>query len=172
MLEKEEAISQVDYRKVLAKVFQASIFVFIAILAPYFLNQFLTGTIINAMLFIAVVMVGIEYAFFLCLIPSLVSIYTGLLPIVLAPMIPFIIMGNIILVLIFNKFYKKNFWLGAVPASLAKFIFIWCLGMILASSILSGIASKLMLMASWPQLATALMGAVIAYIFLRIVKKI
>jgi len=171
-MEEQEDVLSIDKKLVASKLFQASIFLAIAILAPYFGNQFITGTFVNAMFFIAVVMVGIEYAFFLCLIPSLISIYTGLLPLILAPIIPFIMTGNAILILIFNKFYKKNFWLGAIPASFAKFIFIWSLGMILATSVLKNIAPKVMLIISWPQLVTAIAGACMAYIFLKIIKKI
>ncbi len=144
----------------------------IAVLAPYFANQLVTGSIVNALLFICASVMGIESAFLLCLIPSLISIYTGLLPLALAPMIPFIMTGNALLVLFFSMFGKKNFWLGAIPAAVVKFIFIWSVGMILAQSVLKGIASKVMLMISWPQLATAIAGAAIAFFVLKSIKKI
>jgi hypothetical protein len=94
-------------------------------------------------------------------------------------MIPFIMTGNALMVLVFYKMTNpstplmtRNFWKGAIPAALVKFIFIWSVGMVLAGSVLNSVASKVMLMISWPQLATAIAGAAIAFLFLKIVKKI
>ncbi len=165
---------------VITKIFQLSIFVAIAVVAPYFGNQLVTGSIVNALLFISVIYLGIESAFMLCLIPSLISIYTGLLPLALTPMIPFIMTGNALMVLVFSRFFpstslmtaKNSFWLSAVSASVIKFIFIWSVGMLLANSVLHGISRVVMQMISWPQLVTSLSGACIAYLFLTIIKKI
>lgn len=168
----QENVVLIDIKLVATRVFQLAIFVAIAVLAPYFSNQLITGSIVNALLFISVSVVGIESAFILCLVPSLISIYTGLLPLALAPMIPFIITGNALLVLTFSKLSKKGFWAGAVPAAIIKFIFIWSVGMVLANSVLHGIAKNVMLMVSWPQLATAIAGAAIAFLFLKTIKKI
>ena len=171
--ENENIISpSIDIKLIATKTFQLSICVAIAVLAPYFLNQLITGAIVNALLFISASMFGLETAFLLCLIPSLISLYTGLLPLAIAPMIPFIMTGNAILVLIFYTFSKKKFWFGAIPAAFVKYIFIYSVGMFLANSILSGTAKSVMLMISWPQLATAIAGAAIAYLFLKTIKKI
>jgi hypothetical protein len=61
---------------------------------------------------------------------------------------------------------------GAISAAFIKFIFIWAAGMVLASSVLHGLASRIILMISWPQLATAIAGACIAFLFLKITKKV
>ncbi len=167
--QENEAVATLDLKLVATKAFQLSIFVGIAVVAPYFGNQLITGSIINTLLFISVSLMGIESALLLCLIPSLISIYTGLLPLALAPMIPFIMTGNALMVLVFWRLKKKGFWLGVVPAALVKFVFIWVVGMVLAQSVLSGIASKVMLMISWPQLATAIAGAAIAFFILKII---
>ncbi|MEI7424729.1 MAG: iron hydrogenase [Candidatus Staskawiczbacteria bacterium] len=168
---KQENIILSDSKLVATKVFQLSIFIALAVVVPYLGNQLLTGSIVNALLFISVSVLGLESAFLLCLIPSLISIYTGLLPLALAPMIPFIMTGNALLVLTFYYLNKRNFWVGAVPAILVKYIFILLVGILLAGSVLNGIASKVMLMISWPQLATAVAGASIAYLVLKIIKK-
>lgn len=161
-----------DWKLIATKAFQLSVCVALAVVAPYFLNQLITGSIVNALLFISASILGLESAFLLCLIPSLISIYTGLLPLTLAPMIPFIMMGNALLVLVFSKLGKRNFWLGATSAAVIKFAFIWSVGTALANSVLHGIAPKVALMISWPQLATAIAGAAIAYLFLKSIKKI
>lgn len=171
-MEEQENIISIDWEKVFEKAWQLGIFISIAVFAPYFGNQLITGTIVNAMLFIATSIMGLEYGIMLCFIPSLISVSVGLLPFLLAPIIPFIMAGNILMVFIYSKFEKKSFWLGAVPGALVKFIFIWASGMILANFVARGIAKNIMLMVSWPQLATAIAGAAIAFVFLKIVKKI
>ena len=149
------------------------------VVAPYFQNQLITGSIVNALLFISVVILGLESALLLCFLPSVISLFTGLLSFALAPMIPFIIMGNMILVFVFNKFRNpstllraSNFWQASVLAAFLKFAFIWTAGMILANSILHGILKPVMIMISWPQFATAIAGSCIAYLFLKLIKKI
>ncbi len=192
-MEERGNIQSLSWDLAVARVFQLSIFVAAAVLAPYFGNQLVTGSIINALLFISVSTMGIESAFLLCLVPSLISIYTGLLPLALAPMIPFIITGNALLVLVFSRlalapvksvpqsgtlsarsgqFNGVKFWLGAVPAALAKFVFIWITGTILANFVLHSIVKNVLLMISWPQLATAIAGAAIAFVFLKAIKKV
>ena len=163
MQEQENIISLPNIKLIATKVFQLSIFVALAVVAPYFGNQLITGSVVNTLLFISTSIIGLESAFLLCLIPSLISIYTGLLPLALAPMIPFMMTGNALLVLIFSKLSKKSFWFGAVSASLIKFAFIYFAGMIFLKNI--------SLMISWPQLATAIAGACIAFLFLKVIKK-
>jgi len=173
----QENIISLDVKLIATKAFQLSICVAIAVAAPYFLNQLITGSIVNALLFISASVFGLETAFLLCLIPSLISLYTGLLPLAIAPMIPFIMTGNALMVLIFYKLQNpsaplraRNFWAGAVPAAFVKYIFIYSVGMLLANSILHGIAKNVLLMISWPQFATAITGAAIAFLFLKIIK--
>jgi hypothetical protein len=163
----QENVVSIDIKLVLVKTLQFCGFVAIAVIAPYFGNQLITGSIVNALLFISASVMGVEAAFLLCLVPSLISLYTGLLPLGLAPMILFIMAGNALLILVFVKLKNSGFWLGAVSAALVKFAFIWLAGIILANSILHGMAKNVLLMISWPQLATAIAGACIAYLFLQ-----
>ena len=126
MEEQEKVLSPVmDIKLIATKTFQLSVCVAIAVVAPYFLNQLITGSIVNALLFISVSVLGLQAAFLLCLIPSLISLYTGLLPLALTPIVPFIIVGNTFLILVFLRLKDKGFCFGAVPAVLAKFVFIW-----------------------------------------------
>lgn len=148
------------------KIFVLSQFIIligIATAAPLFHSQPITGSIVNATLFIAVVLLGVESAILVGLIPSLIALSTGLLPIVLAPMIPFIMAGNAILILAFNYLRNKNYWLAIVSASFIKFLFLF--------SVSREISSTIAVMMSWPQLLTALTGGLIAYLFLKSIKK-
>ena len=145
----------------------------IATLAPLFQHQAITGPIINATLFISTILLGIQAGVLIGLIPSLIALSVGLLPATLAPMIPFIVAGNTILVVVFNYLKEKNYWLAIVGASLLKFIFLFNTSSIVINLLFKKeVASKVAIMMSWPQLLTALAGGLIAYCFLKTFKKI
>ena len=145
----------------------------IATLAPLFQYQAITGPIVNATLFISTILLGIQAGILVGLAPSLIALSVGLLPATLAPMIPFIMAGNTILVIIFNYLREKNYWLAVMGASLLKFIFLFSTSSIVINLLLKKeIASKVAIMMSWPQLLTALAGGLITYCFLKTFKKI
>jgi hypothetical protein len=144
----------------------------VATIAPLFHQQWVTGPVVNAMFIIAVVLLGTQNAILLCLLPSTIALSVGLLPAVLAPMIPFIIISNVILVLGFDKLREKNYWLGIGVGSVLKFAFLWATSSIVVNLLLKKeIAGNVIAIMSWPQLATALLGGVLAYIFLKFLKK-
>jgi len=146
----------------------------IALVAPLFPLQQVTGPIINALLFIAVVILGLKQTLPICFIPSVMALMAGLLLPVMIPIVPFIMLGNIVLVVTFAYFYQKNFWLGVALASLAKFIFIWSTTTAVANIFIKTptIVNKIAQLMSWPQLLTALGGGVLAYAFLKFIKRI
>jgi len=142
-----------------------------AMLAPFFLQQSVVGSIVNAI--ISVVLLGSRNAILVGILPSLVSLSVGLLPAVLAPMIPFIMTSNVLLILIFDFFRTKNYWLGIVVASILKFAFLLGSSSIIINLLLNkAAASKVAMILSWPQLFTALAGGMIAFLFLRAIKKV
>ncbi len=144
----------------------------LATLAPLFQEQAVTGSIVNATLFISTALLGIKAGILIGLIPSLIALSVGILPLVLAPIIPFIMLGNGILVTVFSYFKEKNYWLAVVGASLLKFIFLFSVSSIIINFFLKGeIASKAAIMMSWPQFFTALSGGLIAFLFLKSIKK-
>lgn len=152
---------------------QFVILVGIATIAPLFHQQTITGPIVNATLFISVILLSTRNAILIGLLPSLIALSTGLLPSVLAPMIPFIMIGNTILIIVFGYLKEKNYWLGIVSASILKFVFLFSTSSIVINLLLKKeIASKVAIMMSWPQLFTALAGGLIAYLFLKSIKKI
>jgi hypothetical protein len=156
-----------------ANLFYFSILLSLAVFAPLLKFQLISGSLVNAVLFISTAILGLEGALLICLIPSLIALGIGLLPSVLAPMIPFIIVSNAIFVLIFNFLRKKSYWLGIISASFIKFLFLFNASSLMFELISKKeIAVKAASMMSWPQLITALSGGLIAYIFLKAAKKI
>lgn len=148
--------------------------VVLAVLFPLFPLQQITGPLVNALLFIAVVILGVRNALLICFLPSIMSVSVGILPLVMLPVVPVIIIGNVLLVLLFNYFNKKNFWLGVVIASFVKFVFIYSLASLLASEFISSpMFAKVVGQAmGYMQLVSALLGGVIAWVFLKFIKRI
>ncbi len=136
-------------------------------------QQFIAGPFVNAILFISVIVLNTESAIIIGLFPSLYALSVGILPPVLAPMIPFIMLGNAILVMAFNHLRKINFWFGMVASSFLKFAFLFASSTIVVNLIVKKeIASSAATMMSWPQFLTAILGGIIAYLFLKTIKKI
>lgn len=145
----------------------------IATIVPLFHQQWLTGPLVNAVFFIGVIMLGTQNTILLALLPSTIALSVGLLPAVLAPMIPFIIISNTLMILVFAGLKEKNYWLGVGVASLLKFLFLLSTSSVVVNLLLKKqIAATVSAMMSWPQLITALLGGLIAYIILRAFKKI
>ena len=160
-------------REITFILIQFVVLVGVATIAPLFGQQAITGSIVNAVLFTTVAVLGLPAAILAGLAPSLIAISVGLLPSILAPMIPFIMTGNIILILIFNYLKNRNYWLGMISASIFKFLFLFGTSSIIANLILKKeIAQKVIIMMGLPQLLTALAGGLIAYLFLKSIKRI
>lgn len=144
----------------------------VATVAPLFHYQPVTGPIVNATLFIAAATLGPQSAILIGLIPSMIALSAGLLPAVLAPMIPFIMLSNAILIMTFSALKKKNYWLNIAIGSTLKFLFLFATSSIVINLLIKKeIAEKVALIMSWPQLLTALAGGVIAYPIIRLMKK-
>ena len=144
----------------------------VAIFAPAFGVQLLTGTLVNATLFVATASLGVGAALLIGIIPSIVSSVTGLLPAVMAPMVPFILMGNAVLILSFSMLREKSYWGGAITGSLFKFVFLSAASTFVIDAFVGEkIAGNIAQMMSWPQLYTALTGAMLAYLVIGAQKK-
>ncbi len=143
-----------------------------AVVAPLLGSQFVSGSIVNAVLFTTVILLGWRSAVLMATIPSLIALSVGLLPLVLAPMVPFIITANIILVSVYNFSLKKNYWLRVILASFLKFVFLFFTSSIVINLFLTEkVAAKVAIMMSWPQFVTALIGGLLAYFFFKGIKK-
>jgi len=152
----------------------------VATILPFFIHlQWITGPIINAILILTLFLVGIRSALVVALVPSLMALSGGLLPSVLAPVVPFIMIGNVILVLGVDWFYNnfkneiKGYWLGVIIGASLKFIFLLT-GVNLIGSLLikQELTIKVAQIMSWPQLFTAMAGGMIAWILLKWLRRI
>jgi len=159
-------------KKYLVLTAQFAVLLAISVLAPLFHFQPITGPTVNAVLFLAVLLLDVEWALMLCLLPSLIALSVGTLPVALTPMVPFIMTSNAILVISFYLLKRKNFALGVITASVLKFLFLFSTSYIVVNLISAKpIAAKAATMMSWPQLITALTGGLLVYLFIKILKK-
>ena len=141
------------------------VFVGAAALAPLAHSQLVTGTIVNAALFGAVMLVGFRAAVSVAVIPSLIALAVGTLLMVMVPMIPFIMASNIVLAGTFALLKKANYWVAASAASVVKFgMLVLSANIILAAMTHGKATAVLASMMGWPQLITALLGAGLAYL--------
>lgn len=154
------------------KLLVFAVFLAIAIFAPFIKVQLVTGSIVNAVLFLSTALLGMTAGILIGFLPSMISAFAGLLPLPLLPMIPYIIMGNAILVLVFGIIRKKNFLFGVISASVLKFLFLFLTSSFLVSLFIEGTLPKpIITMMAWPQLITALIGGGIGYLVLKLYGK-
>jgi hypothetical protein len=143
----------------------------VSVLAPMLgLPQLLTGVVVNAALLIACVELGPGAAISIGVLPSLFAVMSGALPAALAPLVPFIMVGNALLVLVFQALRSRSYWLGAVTAAAAKSgLLLGTVGLLVAATDLlpAPVVPVALTMMSWTQLATALAGGVVAYAVLK-----
>jgi riboflavin transporter len=156
----------------LNKTFEWIVFAILIGAAPLILHeQWITGPFVNALLVATFFRLGITQALILAAIPSATALAVGTLPIVLAPTIPCIILGNILFVSSLRVLQTKPLF-GVLLGAIVKFIWLtissqWILQFFLPEAILGRVATML----SWPQLATALIGGYFALGVLKLVKR-
>ena len=151
-----------------------------ATILPFFIHlQWVTGPIVNALFVLSLFILGIRAALLICLIPSLMALAGGLLPAVLAPVVPFIMIGNVLFVLTIDYFYSKikneftGFWTGIVSGAALKFIFLYFSVSFISNLLIKQeLAVKVAQMMSWPQFFTALTGGLIAWGLLKWLKRL
>lgn len=132
-----------------------------------FKNQFIVGTIVNALLLSSVVFLGFKKSLGIAIIPSLFSILTGLMAPILLPFCPFIILGNVILILTFNCFKEKSFLLGGIFGVFLKFSFLF----FISSQFFNFLPAPILYAMSYPQMITGVGGTFLAFLIFKILKK-
>jgi hypothetical protein len=152
---------------------------FVSLIPFYIHAQWIAGPMVNALLILALFIVGTREAFILALIPSLMALSGGLIPLILAPVVPFIMFSNIIFIYLIDRFSillknsDKSYWLGLFIASFTKFIFLYFSVNVIAKILINQeLIAKVAQMMAWPQFFTAFSGGMIAFIFLKFIKRI
>lgn len=140
----------------------------IAIIAPFFHFQPITGPIVNTTLFLGALFLGPSEAIMLGLLPSLVALSVGTLPSPLAAMVPFIMTSNALLIITFSQLKNKSFTLAVIIGSIVKYLFLLSSSYLVVHLITQEqvVAKAASIMMSYPQLITALIGGAIAYCFI------
>ncbi len=139
----------------------------ISVLTPLLgLPQLFTGTVVNAALLVAVVLVGPRAAISIGVLPSLFAVMSGQLPAPLTPLVPLIIVGNTLLVLVFERARRRGWSIGVVAAAATKWC--WLFGTTTLLTATTGLLATAavpvaLAMMGWAQLVTALAGGAIAY---------
>ena len=143
------------------------------------LGQLVTGSCVNAVLSVAVLMIGLSGGICVALLSPFFAFLLGIGP-QLFPITPAIAAGNTVLVLILWLICRDGFALprrlaACLLAAMAKFIVLYLLVVKLMCSVLP-LADKQIAtfsaMFSWPQLITALIGSSLALIIVPRLKKL
>lgn len=122
------------------------------------LPQFITGSFVNASLFAGTFLAGPAYAIAMGLMTPIIAYTRGILPAPLLPMIPFIALGNVILVGTFYAMRTRMGWpLQVALAATVKFLLL-----AIAVQFVVNVPAPIVTAMQWPQLFTALMGGYIA----------
>ena len=127
-------------------------------------SQWVTGPIVNMALILALFTIGIRSALLIALLPSTIALSVGLLPSVLAPMIPFIIISNVLLILVMDYFRNKNYGWGLFFGAGLKYLFLFITSNLVINLLLNhNLAAQVAVIMSWPQFFTALIGGLLAW---------
>jgi riboflavin transporter len=142
------------------------------------ISQIFVGPTVNAVLILTALICGTGWGVGVAALTPLLAYVTGQLPQAMAPFLPFIIIGNILLVLCSgligrNKPHGKL--AGIILGAMLKFTFLYFSALKLIHVFNLGIkppaAQKLVIMMGYPQLATALLGGAAALVLLKLLEK-
>ena len=149
-------------------------------------GQFVTGSCVNAVLAVSVLVGGLASGVTVALISPVMAFLLGIAPQILT--VPAIMVGNTVFVLLLHFLADptgKNLgkqaaaWIVAAVAKFAALYFIVVkivCGLLSESLLASGVMKQPMLKAlpatfSWPQLVTALIGGAVALLIVPVIRK-
>lgn len=156
-------------RTVLTRFFKYAFIVAFVVPLAFNANQIITGTLVNCILFITALRLSRKDAVTISILPSLGAAVHGVLfgpqTVYLLYFLPFIWIGNYVLIAVFKKFTAKRFIPGIITASGIKYILLYIPAYTFESL---HIVPKLYVTAMGiVQLGTALMGGFVAYFILK-----
>lgn len=140
-----------------------ALLVTVGAIAPFAHNQLVTGTIVNATLFLSVLFFGFRKAAVVAIAPSMITFAIGLFPAAMAFFIPYIIMSNLLLMGMCASAAKLPHAFRIALAAGAKFALLFSMSHLFVIGFMGQSASSAFATAmSFPQLITALLGGLIA----------
>ena len=132
-------------------------------------TQIVTGSLVNMILVMTYLLLGLGSASIVAALSPFCAFFLGIGPAVLA-LVPFIALGNLIQAAVMELMRKltgeKYLFLGVFAAAVAKFAVLYCLVVLVMLPMLNipdAQAAKIVIMFTWPQLLTALIGGTSAY---------
>ena len=135
------------------------------------LPQPITGTAVNAILLISLYTVGVFEASAIGSITPVVALAVGIIKPPMAPVVPFIVLSNLIFILIVHGLQKKNVYGQIILAALGKFVFlVAAVRLILTQFLAPPVWEKVAIAFGVTQLFTALVGGVLAIMVTRLLR--
>ncbi|MDP4088330.1 MAG: ECF transporter S component [Bacillota bacterium] len=142
------------------------------------INQFLVGSAINCILILTAFLCGRWWGVGVGILTPVLAWLVGQLNPVLAPFIPFIMVGNFFFVFLFSMFSQEKLTkrgIGVITGALLKFGFltlassklVYVFKLNLPSKVLTALAVSM----SLPQLITALIGGTLGLIIIELLVK-
>ncbi|MTI70295.1 MAG: ECF transporter S component [Firmicutes bacterium] len=129
------------------------------------------GPLVNLTLILSAGIVGTLAGVIVGCLTPLIAFFVGIMP--LFPLVPFIMIGNTLLVIIFNLIRKRislgGEYVGLALAALGKFLFLAFSVRYLLNLFIPKVPPKLIAMFWLPQLYTALVGGIVAVIVMKLI---
>lgn len=142
------------------------------------LDQYIIGSLVNACLIIAAITVGASGGIVISILAPVIALLQG--EIGFPIMVPFVALGNVVIVLCIALLYHKNkigaFVAGIISKFLCLYITITYIAIPVITPKLQGpkaeaVPKLLSFKFSWPQIVTATIGSIIAYSVLPLLDK-
>ena len=134
--------------------------------------QILVGSLVNLCLIVATAVAGVWSGVIISVAAPLVSLAQG--HIALPWMVPFVIIGNALIVIIYALLKKRSQILGFAVGGVVKTAFLW-IGIVIVGVSLFGapqkVAATLAISFTWLQLVTAIIGGLISLPVVRALSK-
>ncbi|MEN3185141.1 MAG: ECF transporter S component [Atribacterota bacterium] len=139
----------------------ALLFALVLVIQMLGFPQLVTGPLVNMVLLLATIFQGIGSGVIIGFFTPWIAFSRGILPPPLAPMIPFIMVGNAVLVIIFGAFLTRRTFLwkivGIIAGALVKYLLLSQ-----AVTFLVKVPGPVAQAMQIPQLVTALLGGTLA----------
>ncbi|MBR7122099.1 MAG: ECF transporter S component [Oscillospiraceae bacterium] len=146
-----------------------------------FAGQYITGTLVNCVLPVSVMLCGISGGLVVAAMSPFFAFFLGIGP-KLLQIVPCIAVGNVVYVVLLHLFlrqYGNKLWknvLGVLLAAAAKFVTLYLAVVkifipVMGAGLKAPQIQTFTAMFSWPQLATALLGGLLALLILPVLHR-